>query len=83
MISWLFNDLFVLGGELRHGAIRDPAKVTQEFSGGAGGGSSIAVTSFWKGWGKLKIRMSCCTLFGVCGMISSPELRDVHPEAFG
>lgn len=38
MISWLFNDLFVLGGELRHGAIRDPAKVTQEFSGGAGGG---------------------------------------------
>lgn len=36
MISWLFNDLFVTGGELRQRAIRDSLKVTQEFSGRAG-----------------------------------------------
>lgn len=83
MISWLFNDLCVMGGELRHRAIRDSAKVTQEFSGRAGMESSIAFSLC----GQVPGRGSCiqggaAALGGVCGMSSSPELW-VHPEAFG
>lgn len=43
-----------MGGELRHRAIRDSAKVTQEFSGRAGDGIQhcLPVASLWKGCGR-------------------------------
>lgn len=48
-----------MGGELRHRAIRDSAKVTQELSGGAGIQHSLSVTSLGKGCGQVPELGSC------------------------